>query len=220
MEIVNHKNKMKSSLNFKAAGWFGKDLNRLDGYITDEKGNKLRFLYGKWTDYLKTVPVENYEEYMKNNASSFRAPDVPSTSPLPAHKKMLSKMSNSLSRSVTGTSIDGPSSPDSDSIGGDSIPKSDSSNSLDIPNSRLLWVATPRPTFSPEYYHFTAYTMTLNQLDSELEKVIPRTDSRLRPDVRKLEEGDLGEWIHCSIVYGNLIRPFFLQRKRQLKRID
>ena len=193
MEIVNHTNKMKSSLNFKAAGWFGRDLHRLEGFITDEKGNKLRFLYGKWTDYLKTVPADDYEEYIKNNASSFRVPDMPSSSPLPAHKKMLSKM-NSLSRQVTGQSTDVP--PDSPVLetnpGGD-IPKSDSSHSLDITNSRLLWVATPRPEFSPEYYHFTAYTMSLNQLDPELEKLVPKTDSRLRPDVRRLEEGDLGE---------------------------
>lgn len=212
MEIVNHTNRMKSSLNFKAAGWFGRDLHRLEGFITDEKGNKLRFLYGKWTDYLKTVPADDYEEYIKNNASSFRVPDMPSSSPVPAHKKMLSKMNslsrqvtetnslsrqvtetNSLSRQVTGQSADAPDSAVSETNPGGDIPKSDSSHSLDITNSRLLWVATPRPEFSPEYYHFTAYTMSLNQLDPELEKLVPKTDSRLRPDVRRLEEGDLGE---------------------------
>lgn len=193
MEIVNHTNKMKSSLNFKAAGWFGRDLHRLEGFITDEEGNKLRFLYGKWTDYLKTVPADDYEVYIKNNASSFRVPDMASSSPLPAHKKMLSKM-NILSRQVTGQSTDvSPDSPVLETNPGGDIPKSDSSHSLDITNSRLLWVATPRPEFSPEYYHFTAYTMSLNQLDPELEKLVPKTDSRLRPDVRRLEEGDLGE---------------------------
>lgn len=192
MEIINHKNKMKSSLNFKAAGWFGRDLHRLDGFITDDKGNKLRFLYGKWTDYLKTVPVEDYEEYMKSNASNFRVPDKPSASPISAQERIFSKM-NSLGGLVKGGSLDGPDLPDSETSPEGDIPKSDSSNSLDFPNSRLLWVLLPRPEFSPQYYHFTAFAMSLNQRTLELEQVIPKTDSRLRPDVRKLEEGDLGE---------------------------
>lgn len=33
MEIINHSNGMRAQLNFKAAGWFGKDLHRLDGFI-------------------------------------------------------------------------------------------------------------------------------------------------------------------------------------------
>lgn len=33
MEIVNHSNGLRAALEFKAAGWFGKDLNRLDGFI-------------------------------------------------------------------------------------------------------------------------------------------------------------------------------------------
>lgn len=197
MEIVNHKNKLKSCLNFKAAGWFGRDLHRIDGFIVDERGTKLRFIYGKWTDYLKTAPVEDYEEYMRNNASTFRVPDMPAaaTSPIPAHKKMLSKM-NTLTRQVTGSSVESADSPDSEaSPGGGDIPKSDSSYSLDIPNSRLIWVVNPLPEYSSQYYYFTEFAMSLNQMTPDLEKVVPRTDSRLRPDVKKLEEGDLGE---CS----------------------
>ena len=33
MEIVNHKTKMKTVLNFKQCGWFGKDLHRVEGFI-------------------------------------------------------------------------------------------------------------------------------------------------------------------------------------------
>jgi hypothetical protein len=32
-EIVNHKTKHKAVLNYKQGGWFGKDLNKIEGYI-------------------------------------------------------------------------------------------------------------------------------------------------------------------------------------------
>lgn len=39
--------------------------------------------------------------------------------------------------------------------------------------------------------------MQLNELDEEIEAVIPKTDCRLRPDVRAMENGDIGNvWIH------------------------
>lgn len=71
------------------------------------------------------------------------------------------------------------------------MPKSDSSNSLDIPNSRLLWMAESRPENSTEYYNFTRFTFCLNELTEELKKSLPPTDSRFRPDIRLLELGDL-----------------------------
>lgn len=96
------------------------------------------------------------------------------------------------------------------------IPKSDSAYSLDIPNSQILWQADPRPedsakvsclseySFSSlskglnsrnqnivfQYYQFTLYAMMLNEMD---EQSLCKTDSRLRPDIRKLEEGDIGK---------------------------
>ncbi|KIH53290.1 hypothetical protein ANCDUO_16584 [Ancylostoma duodenale] len=43
----------------------------------------------------------------------------------------------------------------------------------------------------PEYFGFSDFTMGLNQLYAEDEQLLPPTDSRLRPDVRALENGDL-----------------------------
>ena len=42
--------------------------------------------------------------------------------------------------------------------------------------------------------------MMLNELFADLPAVLPPTDSRLRPDIRKLEEGDLGQShvFYCS----------------------
>lgn len=36
-EIVNHRTGHKCSLNFRPAGWFGRDLHKVDGYIIDKK---------------------------------------------------------------------------------------------------------------------------------------------------------------------------------------
>lgn len=47
----------------------------------------------------------------------------------------------------------------------------------------------PLPAAS-KMYHFSAFTMTLNELDEHLRRAICPTDSRLRPDQRAMEEGD------------------------------
>ncbi|OTF82288.1 hypothetical protein BLA29_015465, partial [Euroglyphus maynei] len=68
---MNHMNRFKLLINFKPAGWFGYDLNRLDGHIQDAEKEKLRFVYGKWNDYLKSASIEDYEEYLKANNNRF-----------------------------------------------------------------------------------------------------------------------------------------------------
>ncbi|XP_050522034.1 oxysterol-binding protein-related protein 6-like isoform X2 [Daktulosphaira vitifoliae] len=59
------------------------------------------------------------------------------------------------------------------------------------PSAKCIW----RPGTMPEdyelYYGFTRFAMELNELDSELAKYLPKTDTRFRPDQRLLEEGDL-----------------------------
>jgi hypothetical protein len=36
---------------------------------------KIKFLYGKWTDYLKSATVEDYETYLNNNSQQFNVPE-------------------------------------------------------------------------------------------------------------------------------------------------
>ncbi|XP_065284033.1 oxysterol-binding protein-related protein 1-like [Dermacentor albipictus] len=201
MEIVCQKSGLTSSLTFKQAGWFYKDLHRIEGFIFDKHKSRLRFLYGKWTDYLKAAPVAEYEEYMQTH--NFRAPDQPplgsstsaSAGASPAHtpKRMYAKL-NSLTRSLTGGSqgdMPGPKSPEPCDLDDGEIPKSDSTYSLDIPNSRLLWRVTPRPEYAAQYYNFTLFAIALNEMEEGMEKELPPTDCRLRPDMRRLEAGDL-----------------------------
>ncbi|KAL6304262.1 Oxysterol-binding protein-domain-containing protein [Sparassis latifolia] len=62
---------------------------------------------------------------------------------------------------------------------------------LDSSHLRVLWRTTPFPKNAPEYYGFTSFGITLNEVTSNLEGRLPPTDSRLRTDVRALEEGNL-----------------------------
>uniref|UniRef100_A0A3B4FTQ4 Oxysterol-binding protein n=1 Tax=Pundamilia nyererei TaxID=303518 RepID=A0A3B4FTQ4_9CICH len=64
-----------------------------------------------------------------------------------------------------------------------------------VPGSQLLWKIAPRPANSVQMYNFTCFAMQLNELHKEMEGVIPQTDCRLRPDIRAMENGDIGnDW--------------------------
>ena len=72
------------------------------------------------------------------------------------------------------------------------LPKHAPFELCDIPNSSVLWHVDPRPEDSAEYYNFSNFTMSLNQIHPQGEhKDLCATDSRHRPDIRALEEGDL-----------------------------
>ncbi|XP_023289422.1 oxysterol-binding protein-related protein 2-like [Orussus abietinus] len=60
----------------------------------------------------------------------------------------------------------------------------------EIPGSTTLWEVTARPVNSADYYQFTTFAMALNEIQPHMLKELCPTDSRLRPDIRKLEQGD------------------------------
>lgn len=41
-------------------------------------------------------------------------------------------------------------------------------------------------------YNFTSFAVTLNELEPGMERLLPPTDCRLRPDIRAMENGDIG----------------------------
>lgn len=43
-----------------------------------------------------------------------------------------------------------------------------------------------------QFYAFSTFAMQLNELEKHMEGVLPPTDSRLRPDIRAMENGDIG----------------------------
>lgn len=55
----------------------------------------------------------------------------------------------------------------------------------------VLWRATPLPEDAIEYYGFTQFAIGLNEITEDIRELIPPTDSRLRPDQRALEDGDV-----------------------------
>uniref|UniRef100_A0A8D0H5E7 Oxysterol-binding protein n=1 Tax=Sphenodon punctatus TaxID=8508 RepID=A0A8D0H5E7_SPHPU len=60
-----------------------------------------------------------------------------------------------------------------------------------IPGSKLLWRINSRPPNSSQMYNFTSFTVSLNELEKGMEKVLPPTDCRLRPDIRHMENGEM-----------------------------
>ncbi|KAL2100597.1 hypothetical protein ACEWY4_002358 [Coilia grayii] len=62
-----------------------------------------------------------------------------------------------------------------------------------LPNPQCIWKPNTQPDDYAQYYGFSRYARELNELTPELEKVLPPTDSRYRPDQRLLEEGKLSE---------------------------
>ncbi|OCH96631.1 hypothetical protein OBBRIDRAFT_743469 [Obba rivulosa] len=62
---------------------------------------------------------------------------------------------------------------------------------LDSSHLHVLWRMTPFSRNAPEYYGFTSFGVTLNEITPDLQGKLPPTDSRFRPDVRALEEGKL-----------------------------
>ena len=59
----------------------------------------------------------------------------------------------------------------------------------DKENYQVLWEANEMPPRAEDYYGFTYFAMSLNELKKDMEPFLPPTDSRLRPDQRALEEG-------------------------------
>ncbi|KIO33601.1 hypothetical protein M407DRAFT_231739 [Tulasnella calospora MUT 4182] len=54
---------------------------------------------------------------------------------------------------------------------------------------RVLWRAHSFPPHAHEYYGFTSFAMSLNEITPDIEGRLCPTDSRLRPDQRAMEEG-------------------------------
>lgn len=54
---------------------------------------------------------------------------------------------------------------------------------------RMLWRAHAFPPHSHDYYGFTAFTMSLNEITPDIADFLPPTDSRFRPDQKAMEEG-------------------------------
>ncbi|KAG8184696.1 hypothetical protein JTE90_013087 [Oedothorax gibbosus] len=178
MEIKCQTNRLVAELNFKPAGWYSKDLNCVEGFILDEKKKKLRFMYGKWTTFIRSLDVQYHEEFLrlKELATAQQGND--------SQTAATNKESSSLFNKINKKKV-----PQVSSLDNGDLPESFSC--LEDMPSVLIWEADSLPEWSSEYYNFTYFAMALNEVTDTMKTHLPCTDSRLRPDIRKLEEGDV-----------------------------
>ena len=54
-------------------------------------------------------------------------------------------------------------------------------------------------------YNFTSFALTLNEMEPGMEGLLAPTDCRLRPDLKAMEDGDLGKNTHTQCVTLNYI---------------
>lgn len=73
-------------------------------------------------------------------------------------------------------------------LGGAGVDGSNSNNNNNNHQAILIWQAHPRPLNIP--FNLTPFVLTLNALPPNLQKVLPPTDTRLRPDQRAMEDGE------------------------------
>ncbi|CAF3418261.1 unnamed protein product [Rotaria sp. Silwood1] len=57
--------------------------------------------------------------------------------------------------------------------------------------AKCIWRQSAVPENSKQYYGFTRFAIELNELDDDLRKQLPPTDTRFRPDQRLLEAGQV-----------------------------
>ncbi|GAB1287310.1 Oxysterol-binding protein-related protein 2 [Apodemus speciosus] len=169
VEILNHRTGDKCILHFKPCGLFGKELHRVEGYIQDKNRKKLFIMYGKWTECLWGIDPTSYESFKKQEKRGDHARKAKSD--------------------------DGPEKANSDvpSDMADDVPVAQETVQV-IPGSKLLWRINSRPPNSAQMYNFTSFTVSLNELASGMEKTLPPTDCRLRPDIRGMENGNMDLW--------------------------
>jgi len=60
-------------------------------------------------------------------------------------------------------------------------------------SSQCIWRTGAMPPDATKYYGFTRFAMELNEIEPDHVGVLPRTDTRFRPDQRCLEEGMINE---------------------------
>ncbi|XP_071569289.1 oxysterol-binding protein-related protein 2 isoform X1 [Temnothorax longispinosus] len=180
LEIRQHGgDNLKAKLCFIKSTLNGKDVHRVEGFITNQEKRKLLFLYGQWTEVLRSCEPSLYEETLEKIKLEAKSPQGS-----PGHKKVLAKLHSLKVGAFKPLHQDAIEEPFGSTFV-DDIPIVD-----EIPGSVTLWQATPRPSNSSDYYQFTTFAMSLNELEPDMGETLCPTDSRLRPDIRKLENGD------------------------------
>lgn len=59
----------------------------------------------------------------------------------------------------------------------------------------VAWLTGVVPICFPQMYNFTNFAMALNELESGMGAILAPTDCRFRPDIRAMENGNIGNLI-------------------------
>ena len=57
-----------------------------------------------------------------------------------------------------------------------------------------------------QYYNFSLFAMMMNELEEGQSDILPPTDARLRPDIRKLEEGDIANESEAQTAFNKYVK--------------
>ncbi|XP_036275902.1 oxysterol-binding protein-related protein 2 isoform X3 [Pipistrellus kuhlii] len=129
--------------------------------ILNHSKKKLFIIYGKWTECLWGIDPAAYESFRKQE----RRGETPR------------KSQSAIGVEDADTEVD-------------AVPEVQDTVQV-IPGSRLLWRINTRPPNSAQMYNFTSFTVSLNELQTGMEKILAPTDCRLRPDIRSMENGNM-----------------------------
>ena len=139
-------------------------------FLLFSRGRKRLFLYGKYSRFVKCVDMDTYRMYAYANVNQFDG-------------RVQSYFNLSKKASAT---------PDMSKYKKSVQPRTkDFQHPVHIQNSEWMWVHSKLPPYRDQYYNFTYYAMTLNEIEPYMliPGVLCPTDSRFRPDVRHYEEG-------------------------------
>jgi len=161
IEIMNLTTKEKCVVEFKSYSWFTNDLNKIEATCYDAKGAKVRVLVGDWTKCIYSLSMDAMKKYQELLSTQHKSDKHLSK----AEKKEV-KESTPMQRALS---------------------QLESDESCDC---RCLWKVRRRPSNSPQMYNMTKFAMSINQPDVDGYQIAP-TDSRKRPDIRLLENGDI-----------------------------
>lgn len=62
---------------------------------------------------------------------------------------------------------------------------------LEESHLKVLWKTHPFPRHAPDYYGLSSFATTLNEVTPDIKDMLPPSDSRYRPDIRAMEEGNI-----------------------------
>lgn len=60
-----------------------------------------------------------------------------------------------------------------------------------VEGSKVIWIANALPELYEEQFHFSHFSLSLNEMYDEMDSTLPPTDCRRRKDMKCLENGDL-----------------------------